>query len=50
MTHDQIKLLEDKLEVWRSMSVTGSYDLRDYYRRCAEALEQCLHEAIEGRA
>lgn len=50
MTQDQIKLLEDKLERWHDAAKTGPFDLRDYNRRCAEALEQCLHEAIEGRA
>ena len=50
MTHDQITLLEDKLNLWREASKFGTFELRDYYRRCADALEQCLHEAIEGRA
>lgn len=50
MTNDQITLLEDKLNLWREASKTGTFELRDYYRRCADALEQCLHEAIEGRA
>ncbi|ANI76466.1 hypothetical protein [Sphingobium sp. EP60837] len=49
MTHDQIKLLEDKLNLWREASKTGALDLRDYNRRCAEALEQCLYEANEDR-
>ena len=50
MTHDQITLLEDKLNLWREASETGPFELRDYYRRLADALDQCLHEAIEGRA
>lgn len=50
MAHEQILLLEDKLNLWRERSQTGTLELRDYYRRCADALEQCLHEAIEGRA
>lgn len=50
VTHDQIKLLEDKLERWREAEKFGPFDLRDYNRRCADALEQCLQEAIEGRA
>lgn len=50
VTNDQITLLEDKLNLWREASKTGTFELRDYYRRCADALEQCLHEAIEGRA
>lgn len=50
MTNDQIALLEDKLNLWREASKTGTFELRDYNRRCADALEQCLHEAIEGKA
>ena len=50
MTQDQIELLEDKLNIWRDQAKTGRFELRDYHRRCADALEQCLHEAIEGRA
>lgn len=50
MTHDQITLLEDKLNLWREASQTGTFELRDYYSRLADALDQCLHEAIEGRA
>lgn len=48
MTSDQIKLLEDKIEAWRDISRTGAFDLRDYYRRCAEALEACLKAAMEN--
>jgi len=50
VTQDQITLLEDKLALWRRASEQGSMELRDYNRRCADALEQCLHEAIEGKA
>lgn len=50
MTHDDIKLLEDKLALWREAEKYGPFEVRDYNRRCADALEQCLHEAIEGRA
>ena len=49
MTQDQITLLEDKLNLWLEASKTGTFELRDYYRRCAEALGQCIHEAIEAR-
>ena len=50
MRADHIELLEDKLNLWREQAKTGRFELRDYNRRCAEALEECLHHAIEGRA
>lgn len=50
MTQEQIEILEDKLRVWRDNAEYGRFELRDYNRRCADALEQCLHEAIEGKA
>ncbi len=50
MRHDHIELLEDKLRLWREAATSGNIELRDYNRRCAEALEECLHHAIEGRA
>lgn len=50
MTQDQIEILEDKLNLWREQAKYGRMELRDYNRRCADALEECLHEAIEGRA
>lgn len=50
MCADHIKLLEDKLELWREAAKLGPFELRDYNRRCAEALEECLHHAIEGKA
>lgn len=50
MRQDHIELLEDKLRLWREAASSGPVDFRDYNRRCAEALEECLEHAIEGRA
>lgn len=50
MRQDHIDLLEDKLRLWREAATYGTFELRDYNRRCAEALEECLHHAIEGKA
>lgn len=50
MRQDHIELLEDNLKLWREMAEYGRFELRDYNRRCAEALEECLHHAIEGRS
>lgn len=42
MTPGQRALLEDKLALWRQASTQGSMEMRDYNRRCADALELVL--------
>lgn len=42
MTQDQFELLQDKYTLWDRASREGAMDLRDYNRRCAEALKQLL--------
>lgn len=42
MTEDQLEILRDKYVVWEAASRSGNTDLRDYNRRCAEALKAAL--------
>lgn len=42
MTPAQLELLYDKLDLWRRASTEGNMELRDYNRRCAEALARAL--------
>lgn len=42
MTEDQLELLRDKFILWDRASREGPIDLRDYNRRCAEALKAIL--------
>ena len=44
MTHDQITLLEDKLNLWREASKTGTFELRDYYRLINVSMRQLRDE------
>lgn len=46
LTVAQRELLEDKFLLWGKFSREGSMDLRDYNRRCAEALKVALSIAI----
>lgn len=48
LTDEHRKLLEDKVYVWTQNATTGNMDLRDYNRRCAEALTAAL--ASKGEA
>jgi hypothetical protein len=42
ITPEQRELLEDKLQIWRWAAKEGNMELRDYNRRCADALEAAL--------
>lgn len=42
LTEKQRELLEDKLALWREGSTNGNMEMRDYNRRCAEALAAAL--------
>jgi hypothetical protein len=42
LSREQYTLLSDKLDLWRTMSVSGSMEMRDYHRRAAEALAVLL--------
>jgi hypothetical protein len=42
LTYDQRVLLEDKYVLWDKSSREGAVDLRDYYRRSADALKAAL--------
>lgn len=44
MTPDQITLLRDKAQLWRREAAQGNMELRDYNRRCADALEALLSQ------
>lgn len=44
MTDAQLELLRDKYVLWDRASREGAMDLRDYNRRCADALGQLLAE------
>lgn len=41
-TEDQLELLRDKFVIWERYSRTGNMEMRDYYRRSAEALKAVL--------
>lgn len=47
MTREQRELLADKLALWRKESTQGNMGLRDYNRRCADALEAALTQPRE---
>lgn len=49
-TEAQLELLRDKHSVWRQAELTGPTDLRDYNRRCAEALKNllCAFAGLQG--
>lgn len=47
LTDEQRELLEDKFVLWDRASREGNMDLRDYNRRCAEALKIALALASE---
>jgi hypothetical protein len=49
MTPEQRTLLEDKADVWRRASREGNMELRDYHRRCADALDALLNERDDLR-
>ncbi len=42
MTPDQKALLDDKLDLWERLGHEGELELRDYYRRSADALRALL--------
>jgi hypothetical protein len=44
VTELQIILLQDKFMLWRKASREGPTELRDYNRRCADALQALLSE------
>jgi hypothetical protein len=44
LTPDQRAILEDKADVWERSSRTGNMEMRDYERRCAEAMRAALRE------
>jgi len=44
MTKEQRELLADKLYLWRKESTQGNMEMRDYNRRCADALEALMNE------
>jgi len=47
VTEEQLDLLRDKFVLWDRASREGAMDLRDYKRRCADALKQLLAEQVE---
>lgn len=49
MTEAQLELLRDKYVLWDRNAREGAMDLRDYNRRCADALKALLGEYAEGR-
>lgn len=48
MTEEQLELLRDKYVLWERDSRTGNMELRDYHRRCAEALKAALSEISDA--
>jgi hypothetical protein len=51
MTEAQLELLRDKFVLWDRASREGNMELREYNRRCAEALKCLLAEHSEfGRS
>lgn len=47
MTEAQLELMWDKYVVWDRAARQGNMELRDYNRRCADALKQLLAEQSE---
>jgi hypothetical protein len=47
LTLEELELLHDKVEVWGRAAKEGNMEMRDYNRRCAEALARAL-AIIEG--